>query len=110
MVSHAFRLNHAPTTFMRYMDDLLRPFIGKYIIVYLDDILIFSRPCEEHVGQLRQLFDTLQQHRLYLNMDKCSFEMTSIKYLGYVIDSTCIHVNPEKVHILKDWPIKTFMN
>ena len=60
---------------------------------------------EEHVKQLRQLFNTLQQHRLYLKMDKCLFAMTSIKYLGYVIDSAGIHVDPEKVHILKYWPI-----
>ena len=50
-------------------------------------------------------FDTLQQHRLYLNMDKCSFAMTSIKHLGYVIDSAGIHVNPKNIQILKDWPI-----
>ena len=87
------------------MDDLLQPFIGKCVIVYIDDILFFSRSWEEHVKQLRQVFDTLQQHWLYLNMKKCSFAMTSIKYLGYVIDSTDIHVDPEKVQILKYWPI-----
>ena len=79
------------------MDDLLRPFISKCVIVYLDDILIFSQSWEEHVKNIRQVFDALQQHRLYLNMDKCSFAMTNIKYLGYVIDSAGIHVDPEKV-------------
>ena len=99
-----FILTNAPATFMRYMDDLLQPFIGKCVIVYLD-ILIFSRSWEEHVTQLRQVFDTIQKHRLYLNMDKFSFAMTNIKYLGYVIDSSGIHVDPEKVQILKDWTI-----
>ena len=100
-----FGLTNAPATFRRNMDDLLRPFIKKCIIVYLDDIFIFSRSWEEHVKQLWQVFNTLKQHQLYLHMEKCSFAMTNIKYLGYVIDSTDIHVDPEKVQILKDWPI-----
>ena len=101
-----FSSTNAPATLMRYMDDLLPPFIGKCVIVYLDDILIFSQSWEEHVKQLRKIFDTLQQHQLYMNMEKkCSFMMTSIKYFGYVIASARIHVDRENVHILKDWPI-----
>ena len=80
-------------------------FINKCVIVYLDDILIFNRSWEEHVRQFRQVLNTLHQHRLYLNMEKCSFAINNIKYFGYVIDSTSIHVDPEKVHILKDWHI-----
>ena len=89
-----FILTNAPATLMRYMDDLLWPFIGKCVNVYLNDILIFSQLWEEHVKQLRQVFNTLQQHWLYMNMEKCSFAMTNIKYLGYVIDSADIHVDP----------------
>ena len=100
-----FGLTNAPATFMIYMDDLLWPFIGKCVIVYLDDILIFSRSWEENVKRCRQAFDTLQQHWLYLNMDKFSFSMTNIKYLGYVINSVGIHVDIEKVYILKYFPI-----
>ena len=51
------------------------------------------------------MFDTFQQHRIYLNMDKCSFVMTNIKYLGYTIDSVGIHVDPKKVQIVKEYPI-----
>ena len=59
-----FGLTNAPATFMIYMDDLLRTFIGNYVIVYLNDILIFNRSWEEHVRQLQQVFDSLQQHQL----------------------------------------------
>ena len=66
LVIMPFGLTNALVTFMRYMDDLLRPFIGKCVIVYLDNILIFSRSWEEHVRQFQQVLDTLQQCRLYL--------------------------------------------
>ena len=101
----SFSLTNPPMTFMWYMDDILRPFINKCVIVYLDDILIFSRSWEEHVQQFWQVLETLRQHQLYLNMDKCSFAMNNIKYLGYVIVSVGIHVDPDKVQILKEWPI-----
>ena len=97
-----FGLTNAPATFVRYMDELLHIFISKCVIFYLDDTLIFTQSWELHVKHLQQLFDTLQQHRLYMNMEKCSFTMTNIKYFGYVIVSIGIHVDPVKVQILKD--------
>ena len=63
-------LSNAHATFMRYMDDLLQAFIGQFVIFYLNNILIFSQSWEEHVKQLRKIFDTLQQHHLYMNMEK----------------------------------------
>ena len=87
-----FGLTNAPLNFMRYMDDLIWPLIRKCVIVYLDDILIFSWSWEEHVKQFWQVFETLQQHQLYLNMEKFSFSMTSTNYLGYVIDSVGTHL------------------
>ena len=72
------------------------------VLLSISTISLFS---VDHRKNMSDNFDTLQQHRLYLNMDKCSFVMTNIKYLGYVIDSAGIHVDPEKVQILKEWPI-----
>lgn len=66
-----FGLTIAPTTLMRMMDNLLRPFTNYFVVVYLDDILIFSRRWEEHLQHIQQVLNTLQQHQLYANLEKC---------------------------------------
>eukprot|EP00253_Pinus_taeda_P009622 PITA_09622 len=65
-----FRLTNAPTTFMRLMDDILRPFTNSFVVVYLDDILIFSQSWEEHLHHIRQVLQTLWQHKLCANLEK----------------------------------------
>jgi hypothetical protein len=70
-----FGLTNAPTTFMRLMDDVLRPFTNYFVVVYLDDILIFNRTWEEHMWHIQQVLSTLWQHKLYANLEKCSFGM-----------------------------------
>jgi hypothetical protein len=65
-----FGLTNAPTTFMRLMDDVLRPFTNSFVVVYLDDILIFNRTWEEHMRHIKQVLSTLRQHKLYANLEK----------------------------------------
>jgi hypothetical protein len=65
-----FGLTNAPTTFMRLMDDVLRPFTNSFVVVYLDDILIFNRTWEEHMQHIQQVLSTLRQHKLYANLEK----------------------------------------
>ena len=77
-------------------------FLEKCVIVYLDDILILSRSWEQHLQQLQQVLNFLRQQKTFLNLDKCSFTMKSIKYLGYGFDSTSIQVNLEKIQIFKE--------
>ena len=81
-----FGLTNAPATFMRLMDDILRPFTNSFVVVYLDDILIFSQTWEEHLHHIRQVLQTLRQHKLCANLEKCTFGMTQVQYLGYIID------------------------
>eukprot|EP00253_Pinus_taeda_P016446 PITA_16446 len=81
-----FRLTNSLVTFMRLMDDILRSFTNSFVVVYLDDILIFNQSWEEHLHHIRQVLQTLQQQKLCANLEKCTFGMTQVQYLGYIND------------------------
>ncbi|CAI7932609.1 unnamed protein product, partial [Closterium sp. NIES-54] len=99
-----FGLTNAPATFMGLMNDIFRPFLDRFVIVFLDDILIFSKSLEEHAQHLRIVLDTLRHHRLYAKLSKCTFACSSIGFLGHVISSKGIAMDPAKVQCLADWP------
>ncbi|CAI7893870.1 unnamed protein product [Closterium sp. NIES-54] len=99
-----FGLTNAPATFMGLMNDIFRPFLDRFVIVFLDDILIFSKSLEEHAQHLRIVLDTLCHHRLYAKLSKCTFVRSSIGFLGHVISSKGIAMDPAKVQCLADWP------
>jgi hypothetical protein len=92
-----FGLKNAPTTFVRMMDDILRPFTNTFVVVYLDDILIYNNTWAEHLQHIQQVLHTLRQHKLYANLKKCSFGMDMVHYLGYIIDQHGVHVDPSKI-------------
>ncbi|CAI7909128.1 unnamed protein product [Closterium sp. NIES-54] len=99
-----FGLTNAPATFMGLMNDIFRPFLDRFVIVFLDDILIFSKSLEEHAQHLCIVLDTLRQHRLYAKLSKCTFARSSIGFLGHIISSKGIAMDPAKVQCLADWP------
>jgi hypothetical protein len=102
-----FGLTNAQATFMRMMEDILRPFTNTFVVVYLDDISIYNKSWEEHLQHIQQVLHTLLQHKLYANLEKCSFGMERVHYLGYNVDQHGIHVDPAKIHVIRDWLAQT---
>ena len=81
----SFWLCNSPTTFMHVMNDVFRPFIDDFLIVYLDDILIFSGTWDGHVRHVKQVLDTLQRENMYVKMSKCEFGNIALVYLGHIV-------------------------
>ena len=99
----SFGLTNAPAIYQGVMNRIFRPYIWKFVLVYLDDILIFSKSVEEHLTHIRQVLDILRAQKFYGRLQKCHFNQTSIKYLGHIISAEGIRVNPEKIQAVKDW-------
>ncbi|KAL0187931.1 hypothetical protein M9458_015030 [Cirrhinus mrigala] len=99
-----FGLSNAPAVFQAFVNDVLRDMVDQFIYVYLDDILIFSSPLQEHVQHVRRVLQRLLENGLFVKAEKCVFHAQSVLFLGYIISSEGVRMDPDKVKAVVDWP------
>jgi len=102
-----FGLTNAPATFQCIMNQLLQPFLRTFVLVFLDDILIYSATREEHIQHIQEVFETLRTNKLYLKASKCSFAQTSLEYLGHIISDKGVATDLAKTQDMLKWPTPT---
>jgi hypothetical protein len=99
----SFGLTNAPTYFMYLMNSVFMPELDKFVVVFIDDILVYSRNEEEHVDHLHVVLQRLREHRLYAKLSKCDFWLKEIKFLGHTISQDGVAVEPDKVQEVMNW-------
>lgn len=97
-------LQEDSATFQGIMNSILAPLLRKCVVVFIDDVLIYSSSWEEHLLHIEEVFKLLQQHQLYVKFSKCSFAKQELNYLGHVISSAGVSIDPNKVQIIAEWP------
>ncbi|GKC15820.1 putative reverse transcriptase domain-containing protein [Tanacetum coccineum] len=102
-----FRLTNALAVFMDLMNRVCKPYLDKFVIVFIDDILIYSKSKEDHEEHLKIILGLLKKEKLYAKFSKCDFWLDLVQFLGYVIDSEGVHVDPSKIEAIKNWTAPT---
>nr|GEW94263.1 putative reverse transcriptase domain-containing protein [Tanacetum cinerariifolium] len=98
-----FGLTNTPTVFMDLMNRVCKPYLDKFVIVFIDDILIYSKDKHEHEEHLKSILELLKKEQLYAKFSKCEFWIPKVQFLGHVIDNQGIYVDPAKIESIKDW-------
>ncbi|XP_026459333.1 uncharacterized protein LOC113359994 [Papaver somniferum] len=102
-----FGLSNAPATFQSLMNEILRPFLRKFVLVFFDDILIYIESESEHIQHVNLVFEALRAHQIFLNQQKCEFAKKTISYLGHMVSSEGVSVDSDKISCITNCPIPT---
>ncbi|GBG64149.1 hypothetical protein CBR_g40848 [Chara braunii] len=102
-----FGLTNAPATFQRAMNDIFRDILEQYVLVYLDDILVYSRTLEEHLRHLRDVLDCLRRHGFYAKLSKCRFAQHKVNFLGHYVSDQGLYMDDAKITAIAEWPAPT---
>jgi hypothetical protein len=100
-----FGLTNAPATFMHLMHQIFRPFLDSFVLVFLDDILIFSRTAAEHEQHVKQVLELLRKHRLHAKQSKCELFRDRVEFLGHMVDGDGLRMMSDKVRAVREWPV-----
>ena len=99
-----FGLTNAPAAWQRFINEVLADLIDVNVIIYLDDILIYSDDAESHTEHVREVLRRLRKHKLFANAQKCEWDVDTVEYLGYIISPDGLTMATEKVKTILDWP------
>ena len=100
-----FGLSNAPAAFQRFINEIFGDLLDIYVVVYLDNILIYSNNLEDHRGHVKEVLKHLQAHKLYASPAKCAFHKESIEFLGFILGPEGLTTDEQKVKVIWDWPV-----
>ena len=105
----SFGLTNAPAAFMDLMNRVFRPFLDQFVIVFIDDILVYSKSKADHARHLRLVLQTLRENQLYVKFSKCEFWLEEVAFLGHVVSKAGIQVDPKKIEAITEWQRPTIV-
>ena len=100
-----FGLTNAPASFQRLMNEIFKPYLDKFVVIFLDDICVYSKTEEEHLRHIQLVLEKLDEYNLKMKISKCSFGQRSVVFLGHIISAVGLHVDSKKIAAVADWPL-----